>query len=179
MKIVKYITYFVFGIFGLILIVALFVPNDVHYEKSVTIDKPIDIVWKHTNNLKVLEEWNPMKEYDAGLQKSYVGKDGVVGSKSFWESNHIKIGKGSEVITVIEAPKLIMTEREITKPYKMKSQHFVKLRADGSKTIVTLGFDSHVPYPSNITNLFVDIDASIGKDYEAGLKRLKQICEQK
>jgi len=178
MKTVKIIRYSIFGLIGIVLIASLFISNDIHYEKTITINKPIEQVWQFTNSLSGLEKWDPLTKYDTIVKKSIIGKDGVVGARSIWDSEHNKIGKGVATIIKIESPTLFITEVNLEKPYKSKVKNYIKLVAEGDKTLVTWGFDTEIPYPSNITKLLMNLEESVGEDYQAGLTKLKNICEK-
>ncbi|MEJ0104558.1 MAG: hypothetical protein WDO19_19240 [Bacteroidota bacterium] len=47
----------------------------------------------------------------------------------------------------------------------------------GTGTKVTWGFDTRYPYPMNVMLLFINMDELIGKDYNAGLDKLKRLSE--
>ena len=178
MKTVRYLLYIVFGFLAFILIIALFVTKDFNFEKSVTINKPIEQVWQHTNSLSALDKWSPWYAYDQNIRKQIYGKDGTVGAKETWESDVESVGKGKQTITKIEAPTLFATKLEFIKPYKNKIDGFVKLKSEGEKTIVSWGVKSKLPYPYNIMNILVNAENTIGKDFASGLNKLKAICEK-
>ena len=178
MKTVKYLLYLIFGFLAIILIIAFFVSKDFHFEKSVTINKPIEQVWQHTNSLSALDKWSPWAAYDQNVKKQILGKDGTVGAKATWDSEVEKVGKGSQTITKIEVPTLLATKLVFIKPYENEVDGFVKLKSDGQKTIVSWGIDSKMPYPYNIMNLILDTEENIGKDFTSGLNKLKIICEK-
>jgi len=177
MKILKGVGIGLFAIIALLLIVALFVSNDFHYEQSITINKPIDHVWEHTNSLTDLDQWSPWMDYDPNMKKELTGTDGTVGAKSSWESDNEKVGKGSQTITKIEAPTFFGTDLKFFTPYESEAQGFIKLKPKGTGTVVTWGFDSEMPYPFNLMKLTMDIEEAIGKDFKFGLSKLKTLCE--
>lgn len=177
MKILKRIGLGILAIIAILLIVALFVPNDFNYEKSITINKPIEQVWENTNSLTDLDKWSPWMEYDPNMKKELTGIDGTVGAKSSWESENEHVGKGSQTITKIEAPTLFATELKFYKPYESEAQGFVKLKSEGNKTIVTWGFESDIPYPFNLMKLTMNMEEAMGKDFNFGLSKLKKLCE--
>ncbi|MET7029923.1 SRPBCC family protein [Sediminicola luteus] len=177
MRIVKKIGIGLLVIIGLLLIVALFVSNDFHYEKSITINKPIEEVWENTKSLKAIDTWSPWMEYDPNMKKELSGTDGTIGAKVTWESDHEKVGKGSQTITKIDKPNLFATDLKFYTPYESEAKGFIELKPEGNNTIVTWGFDSEMPYPFNLMQLFMDIEEAIGEDFDLGLTKLKQLSE--
>ena len=161
-----------------LLVAALFVSNDFHYEQSITINKPINQVWENTNSLADLAEWSPCADYDPNIKVEFAGIDGTVGAKTTWESPNKKVGKGSQTITKIDAPKLFLTDLKFYTPYESEAEGFVKLTPEGENTIVTWGFDSEMPYPFNLMKLTMNIDEAIGKNFKVGLNKLKVLCEK-
>ncbi len=93
MKIVKIIGIGLLILIAVPLIIALFVSNDMNYEKSINIDAPIEVVWENVNSLSDLDKWSPWNEYDPNMQKKISGTDGTVGAKQEWESDVDKVGK--------------------------------------------------------------------------------------
>lgn len=177
MKILKYVGIGLLAIVAILLIAALFISKDFHYEKSITINKPIEQVWEYTNSLADLDQWSPWMQYDPNMKKELSGTDGTVGAKSSWESNNEKVGKGSQTITHIVEPTLFETDLKFYTPYESEAKGYVKLKQEGENTVVTWGFDSEMPYPFNLMKLTMNMEEAVGKDFEIGLSKLKKLCE--
>lgn len=178
MKILKTVglTFLFIIIFSLI--VALFVSNEIVYEKSKTISSPIDSVWENVNSLADLDKWSPWNDYDPNMKKEMTGIDGTVGAKQSWDSDNENVGKGSQAIAKIEAPNLFKTDLKFYTPYESEAEGYIKLVANGSRTTVTWGFKSEMPYPFNLMKLFMDMEEAMDKDWNKGLSKLKYICEK-
>jgi hypothetical protein len=177
MKILKKIGLIILALIAIVLIAALFVSKELNYEKTITINKPIDYVWEYTNSLEDLDEWSPWMTYDPNMKKELTGVDGTVGAMSAWESDHKNVGKGSQTITKIEAPTLFATDLKFYTPYESEAKAYVSLKSEGDITSVTWGFKSEMPYPFNIMKLTMNMEEAIGKDFELGLSKLKNLCE--
>lgn len=177
MKILKYLGFGLLGIIVLILVVALFVPKDVVYEKSISIDAPIETVWENTNSLADMDKWNPWDEKDLTMVKDFSGVDGTIGAKQSWDSEVKEVGKGQQTITRIEAPSLFETELIFYTPYESEAKGYVKLEVEGEGTKATWGFQSEMPYPINIMSLFTNMEDMMGEDWNKGLTKLKTLSE--
>lgn len=177
MKILKNLLKVVVGLILLALIVAIFIDGDMSFEKSVSIDAPIEKVWEHTNTLDGMDSWSPWvhKDPDAKAQKS--GTDGTVGAESCWDSQNKEVGKGCQKITKIEAPNLMETAMTFERPNESEAVGYVKLKEANGGTEVTWGFQSEIPYPFRIMKLFMNLDEAIGDDFDWGLNKLKELSE--
>lgn len=177
MKALKKIGVGLLAVIVILLVVALFVPREFNYEKSITINKPIEQVWEHTNSLADLDKWSPWNDYDPNMKKELKGVDGTVGAVASWDSDNENVGKGTQTISKIEKLTLFETDLKFYAPYESEAKGFVKLKAMGDKTVVTWGFESEMPYPFNLMALFMNMEEAIGKDFTAGLNKLKNLCE--
>jgi hypothetical protein len=175
MKALKLIGIGLLVVVAILLIIALFVQKDFAYEKSITINAPIDSVWQNTNSLTGLDKWSPWNDHDPNMKKEMEGADGTIGAKQSWESEII--GSGNQIISKIEKPTLFETELNFTKPYESHGKAFVKLIAYGSDTKATWGMTGNMPYPFNIMNLFTDMEKNLGKDWENAMNKLKNLSE--
>lgn len=163
---------------ALALVIALFVPNELVYEKSITINAPIETVWENVNSLETLDAWSPWNDKDPNMTKTMSGVDGTIGARQTWESDVEDVGRGYQEITLIEAPFFIETGLKFYDPYESEAIGYVKLIEEGENEIIaTWGFKSEIPYPFNLTSLFMNLDDMMGDDWNRGLERLKFLCE--
>lgn len=162
-------------IVGLILFIALFVPKEFAYEKSITINAPIDSVWANANSLAAIDKWSPWNDHEPNMKKEMSGTDGTIGAKQSWAGEIV--GKGSQTITRIEKPTLFETELVFIEPQESHGKGFVKLNTEGNGTKATWGMTGTMPYPFNIMILFMNMEKSMGKDWDRGLGRLKKLSE--
>jgi len=176
MKALKYFAISLGVLVVLLLIVALFVPKDFNYKKTVTINAPIDTVWVNVNSLSALDKWSPWNDHDPVMKKELKGMDGNVGAVQNWESNIV--GSGSQTIAVVEKPTLFETELNFYKPYKSHGKAYIKLVSQGNATKATWGMTGNMPYPMNIMTLFMNMDKNMGKDWNHGLSKLKKLSEK-
>ncbi len=177
MKLSKYIGIILGTLVGLVLIVALFVPKEFKYEKSIVIKASIEKVWGNINSLSALDRWNPWNDRDPNMKKETIGMDSTVGAMQSWESKIV--GSGSQTIETIEKPTFLETKLDFYKPHKSHGKAYVKLTANGNQTKATWGMTGRIPYPINIMILFMDMEKNMGKDWDNGLSKLKKISESK
>lgn len=161
---------------ALVLVVALFVPKQFVYEKTIVVNAPIDSVWKNAGTLSALDKWSPWNDHDPKMKKEMSGTDGEVGAKQSWESDIV--GSGSQTIANVQKPSLFETNLDFTKPHESHGKAYVKLLADGAQTKATWGMTGSMPYPMNVMILFMNMEKSMGKDWDRGLSRLKKLSEK-
>ena len=178
MSILKKIGIALLFILAIPLIAALFISKDVNYEKSISINAPIEVVWENVNSLSAMDKWSPWNDYDPNMKKELTGIDGEIGATQSWESPVEEVGKGSQTISKIEPPFLIETDLKFYVPYESEAKGYVKLATENGETKVTWGFKSEMPYPFNVTKLFMNMEEMMDKDWNNGLTKLKNICEK-
>ncbi|MEI7504653.1 MAG: SRPBCC family protein [Paludibacter sp.] len=176
MKTIKRIGIALLAIIVIILFVALFVPVELNYEKSISIKAPIDSVWVKVNSLSALDKWSPWNDHDANMKKSWTGVDGTIGAVQSWESEIV--GNGSQTISKIEKPSLFQTKLDFITPHESHGIAYVKLVSEGTTTKATWGMTSKMPYPINIMILFMNMEKTLGKDWDNGLSKLKKLSEK-
>lgn len=176
MKILKYLGLGIVAMLIIVLVVALFVPKTFEYEKSISINAPIDSVWLRTNSLAALDKWSPWNDHDPKMKKEMAGEDGTVGAKQSWES--AIVGCGSQTIEAVQKPILLETKLDFLKPHESHGKAYVKLVADGAGTKVTWGMTGSMPYPFNVMILFMNMEKAMGKDWDNGLSKLKSLSEK-
>lgn len=177
MKALKIIGLILLIIIGLPLVIALFVSNDFSYEDQVSINAPIQKVWDQTNTLQKMDNWSPWGKKDPDLNQSFTGADGSVGSQNCWDSQHPEVGAGCQTITKVNAPYLLETRLDFTRPQESQGDGYVKLEESNGTTIVTWGIKSEFDYPMNILNLLMSAEDAMGPSFKEGLGKLKELSE--
>jgi len=170
----------IIGIIVLILILAVAVltfvaPTDFKLERSVEINAQKETVHKHLLYFEKSNKWSPWAELDPDQKTWLEGEDGSIGATFFWEGNE-DVGKGKQELIAFTDDK-IETIVTFIEPFESVANGYFLLNETDDKTTVTWGFDSKMPRPFNIFGLFMDISESVGKDYEKGLAKLKEIVE--
>lgn len=177
MKALKIIIILVVVLIGGVLISALFVDKDFSHEESVTVNAPVMEVWNSTNTLKKMDAWSPWTKKDPEIKQTFDGQAGSVGAKNCWDSQHEEVGAGCQTITKVEAPYLLESHLDFTRPYESEGDTYLKLEEVDGGTKVTWGMKSEMAYPMNIMNLFMSAEEAMGASFQEGLNSLKDIAE--
>ncbi|MFP3591300.1 SRPBCC family protein [Chryseobacterium sp. SIMBA_038] len=179
MKILKGIAIVLASILIFWLILAAFISGDCNYEKSISINAPVEKVWQNTNTLKSMDQWSPWNHLDPNMKKDWTGVTGQPGEKVCWDSKKDEAGKGcQEVKKVDAAKKRIDTDIKFLTPYESEAHAYVTVVPEGNGSKATWGFTSKIPYPFTVMKMFMNMEDAIGKDYQKGLSRLKEMSEK-
>jgi hypothetical protein len=161
----------------IILVAGLFISSKIHFEKSIVINAPKEEVWKNISTFSNFEKWDPWSIKDPKIKKIISGTDGTPGATYSWEGND-DVGSGSQTFIEIAPFDHININLEFKEPFKKKAVLKYTLLPGGTSTKVTWSFDTEFSYPWNaVSNLFMDLDKRIDKDFSAGLSNLKKLCE--
>jgi hypothetical protein len=180
MKVIKRILLAILSIVILGLVVALFLPNEYHVEREVTINKPKDSVFNYVKYLKNQDNYSVWNKLDPVMKKTFTGTDGTVGAIAGWESKDKNVGKGEQEIKKIIPGERLEFELRFKIPFESTDMAYMATEAiSPTQTKVKWGFDGQSPYPMNLMLAFMNMDEMLGEQLETGLQNLKIIQEGK
>jgi hypothetical protein len=176
MKILKIIVFGIVGIIVLLLLIALFIPNDYTVSVSTTINQPKKVVFDYVKMVKNQENYSIWVMQDPNVKMTYEGVDGNVGFKATWDSKDDNVGAGSQQIMAISEDR-IDVDLHFERPMKGDDKASTLLEAvSDNQTKVTAEFYGYSPYPMNLMTF---IGERIIKDAETqNLANLKKILEK-
>jgi uncharacterized protein YndB with AHSA1/START domain len=165
---------------GALVVLVFAVDPNFKVEREIEINKPRAEVFSYVKELKNQAEWGPWIKRDPNIKLTDTGTDGEVGYVSKWDSASEEVGTGEQEIVKIVDGEQIDTKLRFKKPFESEADAFLILSDSGSdKTKVKWGFNGSMPRPMNLMLLFMDMDKEVGKDFDEGLKNLKEILEKK
>jgi uncharacterized protein YndB with AHSA1/START domain len=166
------------AIVAIFLIIAAFVPKDYSVVRSVEINQPKAEVFNYIKYLENQDHFSKWANMDPDMKKTFKGTDGSVGFVSRWESEDENVGVGEQEIMKIEEGERIDYELRFEKPWESVSPAYMSVEATANgNTKVNWAFEGHMPYPSNMMLLFMDMEEILGNDLQEGLNNLKKILE--
>lgn len=174
MKILKIILWVVLGIIGVFLLVAVFLPSEYSVERSITIEKPAELVFSRVADFNYYNKWNPWSRTDPGIKTAVSGEPAKPGSK--WEWDGELVGKGSmEILSLVEG-KSILSKLTFFEPQQGEASDKWTFKPEGNGTEATWQLTGKAEYP--VGRYFgLMMDNLLGNDFENGLKSLKELCE--
>lgn len=159
-----------------ILIYASTKPDIFRVERSISIKASPEKIFPLINDFHSWQAWTPYNK-DPAMKKIYSGSDSGKGARYAWEGNK-DVGVGDIAISESTPPNKLVFDLHMIKPFEARNVAEINLNATGDSTTVTWSLvDKHNLMLKTIS-LFINLDNTIGKDFEAGLANLKAIAEQ-
>lgn len=153
-------------------------PDTFRIARSASIKAPPEKIFPMINDLQAMKGWSPYEKKDPAMQRSFSGPAAGVGAKYAWAGDQ-NIGEGRmEIIESVPHSK-IGIRLEFLKP--MEATHLAEFTlqpAGDGTTTVTWAMGGHLKYLFKVAHLFMNVDAMVGKDFEAGLADLKAMTEK-
>jgi ribosome-associated toxin RatA of RatAB toxin-antitoxin module len=172
MRVLKIAVLVILALSVLVFGIGAFLSKDFRVERSITIDAAPEVVFDQVNSLKKWNTWSPWLARDPSIQNTYSGPDSGVGATVKWTSE--KSGNGTQTITKSERPTRIETSLDFGEMGQPESDWTFEPSGVGTK--VTWGLTGTMTGP--LGGYFaIMMDGWVGKDYEDGLARLKQVIE--
>lgn len=174
MKFLKWLGIGVLIIIALFLIIPLFLPSNFHVERSVIIEKPVDVVFQTATDMNQRAKWDPWIEMEPDAEMKIIMKPGIIGSGYSWHGKII--GEGKITIKKFVPNELIQSEIEFISPRSSKSDIIWKFKDTRKGTKVTWAFEGVLSYPvEKWMGLFME--RMMSAPFEKGLNNFKSLVE--
>jgi uncharacterized protein YndB with AHSA1/START domain len=122
-------------------------------------------------------KWSPWEKMDLTMQKTFSGAESGVGTIYEWEGNK-KVGKGRmEILESVPFEKVVI-KLDFFAPFEAHNTAQFTLLPQGDTTEITWEMFGPSPLISKLMGTFFNMDALIGKDFEAGLAAMKVDAEK-
>lgn len=158
-----------------VLILAATRPDTFRVQRAATINAPPERVFALINDFSRWSAWSPWERKDPAMKRSFGAIHGK-GATYAWEGNH-EVGQGSMEIAESVPPSRVAIRLDFVKPFEAHNLVEFTLEPRGDATAVSWSMQGHTPYFAKIIHLFFDMDRMVGRDFEAGLARLKAAAE--
>ncbi|CDX52611.1 conserved exported hypothetical protein [Mesorhizobium plurifarium] len=164
-------------IIAAVLVYAATRPNDFVVTRSASINAPAETIFPLINDFRRWPEWSPFEKLDPGMQRTLSGADSGKGAAYAWEGSS-KAGKGRMEITSSVPPSQVALKLDFEKPFRANNTVDFTLSPSGEGTTVTWAMRGARPFMAKLMGLFMNFDALIGRDFEAGLDNLRRATER-
>jgi hypothetical protein len=173
MKYLKIFGLIVTSIIVLFLIVAIFMPSGLKIERSININKPINLVFEQAADLNKFNKWNSWVEMEPTAYLPVKGAAGL-GQISEWSGD--TIGNGSLTNVKVVQNKYIEQDLKFIKPWEFSSKIYFKFSENNGVTTVTWVMKGNLSYPIERI-MKVKMETELSKSFNKGLANLKKLCE--
>ncbi len=163
-------------------VAALFVyaatrPGTLEVQRAARITAPPDKLFALVNDFSRWPAWSPYEKKDPAMKRTLSGPPSGKGAAYAWDGNK-DVGKGRMQIADTAPPGRVTIDLDFEKPFAGRNVVVFTFETKGDATAVTWAMSGRSPFIAKLIGIFVDMDAMIGKDFEAGLANLKAIAEK-
>lgn len=175
MKVLKYILWGLLTVVALVIVIGLFLPRQIHVERSRVIDAPANLIFDQINSLKKWSAWSPWHRIDPNMKINYFGPESGHGAGYTWSSNNDSVGNGKMVIAISEPGRRISTSMEFMENHPSSINFLFTPEKNGTKVTWTL--DSDMGMNPFMRWMGLMMDKFTGPHFEAGLRNLDSLVK--
>jgi len=152
-------------------------PGTYRVERSLRVDAPPAVVFAQLDDFKAWAAWSPWEGKDPQMRKTYEGPASGVGAIYAWQGNQ-KVGEGRMTVTDSRPPADVKLRLEFIKPFAAVARtEFIVVPETPGTVSVTWSMEGTNNLIAKMFGVFMNMDAMIGNDFEAGLANLKRVAE--
>lgn len=160
---------------GFCVIVAM-QPADYTISRSATVNAPPEKVFEQVNDFHKWENWSPWAKLDPNMKTSYSGPETGQGASYSWTGNN-EVGEGKMTIAESRPNDHVKIDLQFIKPFQATNVTEFTLKPEGDKTNVTWTMSGHNNFAGKAFGLLMNMDKSIGGDFDKGLAQMKAAAE--
>lgn len=173
------------AILGIVVVVAIAAvliyastrPDTFRVERSLAMNAPPDKIFPYLTGLKRWQEWSPYEGRDPAMKRTYSGPESGKGAAYEWDGDK-NVGKGRMEVLEATAPGKVVIKLDFIKPFEGHNTAELTLQPKDGQTVVTWAMYGPSPFMSKLIGTFMNFDDMIGRDFAAGLVKLKTIVEK-
>jgi len=152
-------------------------PDTLRVQRSATIKAPPDKIFPLITDLRRWSVWSPWEKKDPAMKRTFGGADSGQGAVYAWQGNS-DVGEGRMEIVEATPPSKVAIQLDFIKPLEGHNVAEFTLKPKGDATDVTWVMYGPTPFIGKVLGVFMNMDAMIGSDFEAGLASLKAAAEK-
>ncbi|WP_298253779.1 SRPBCC family protein [Bradyrhizobium sp.] len=153
-------------------------PDSFTVQRSTVMEAPAERIFPLVNDFQQWTKWSPWEGRDPAMKRSFNGSASGKGAIYAWEGNK-NVGSGRMEILDASQPSKITIKLDFFKPFEghNTAEFTFAPERDASATNVIWVMRGPSPFISKVMQVFMNFDAMIGRDFEAGLANLKKLTE--
>ena len=152
-------------------------PDSFKVQRQASIKAPPEKVFPLINDFRSWGAWSPWEKKDPQMKRSFGPSTSGKGATYAWQGNK-DVGEGSMQIVESNAPRNLKLDLRFEKPFAARNTVDFMLQPGAEGTTVVWAMEGATPFFAKIVHLFLDMDAMVGKDFEAGLAALRDLAEK-
>jgi hypothetical protein len=162
-------------IVGFLAIVAM-QPAEYRVVRTATMAAPAKTVFDQVNDFHHWEGWSPWAKLDPNAKNTFTGPTAGNGAGFAWAGNK-QVGEGRMTVTESRPSELVKINLEFIKPFASVCTTEFAFQPQGNQTAVTWSMSGQNNFIAKAFCLFMNMDKTVGGDFEKGLAQMKAIVE--
>ncbi len=175
-KILTIVGAVVLATIAVILVYAWTRPDSFRVERSTAMNAPPEKIFP-IDGLKRWTAWSPYEGRDPAMKRAYSGAESGKGAVYEWDGND-NVGKGRMEVVDSTPPHRVVIKLDFLKPFEGHNMAELTVEPKGGQTIVTWAMYGPSTFMTKLIGTFMDMDDMIGRDFAAGLAKLKTVVEK-
>jgi hypothetical protein len=163
---------------ALVLTYAARKPNTFRIERRLLIHAGPEKLFPLINDFHRWETWSPWEKIDPDMQRTFSGASHGKRATYAWQGLG-RAGQGRMEILASLPYRKIIIQIDFIKPREALNYGEFTFDLVGNDTVLTWAMYGPCHYPHKLMCLFVNMDRTVGRDFEQGLKNLKHLAEHK
>jgi len=151
-------------------------PSTFTVQRTLTMKAAPEYVFPFVNSFYRWADWSPWNDLDPNMKRTYEGPVLGVGSVYAWAGND-RVGEGRMTLEESRKDELVRIKLEFLRPYPSVNTTTLTITPVAGGSSVTWAMEGHSDFMGKAASLFMDMDAMVGPDFEAGLARLRMLSE--
>jgi uncharacterized protein YndB with AHSA1/START domain len=160
-----------------VLVLAATKPDTLRVQRAINIKAPAENIFPLISDFHQWRNWSPYEGKDPAMKRTYGGAERGNGATYAWDGDK-NVGSGRMEILEATAPSRIIIKLDFFKPFEGHNTAEFTMLPQGDGTHVTWVMHGPANFMSRLIQVFINLDNMIGRDFEAGLAKLKTITEK-
>jgi uncharacterized protein YndB with AHSA1/START domain len=160
-----------------VLVMAMTKSSTLRVQRSININAPPERIFPLISDFHQWLHWSPYEQKDPAMKRTYEGAANGEGAVYAWNGDK-NVGSGRMEILEASAPQKIVIKLDFFTPFEGHNTAEFTMLPQGDGTHVTWLMHGPARFMTRLIQVFMNLDNMIGKDFEAGLAKLKTITEK-
>ncbi len=154
-------------------------PTEMHVERSIQIEAPVEVVFPMVDTLKSWPEWDPWSALDSDMDRVYEGPPAGKGAITRWESEDSNVGKGwIEILESVPGDRIVFDLHILQGEEDFQATGVFSFVSSADGVTVTWTDDAELEgFGMRVFGFAADF--ILGPMFEQGLANLKELSEEK
>ncbi len=150
-------------------------PDQMYIERTAMISAPPDVVFDLLDDFTSWQRWSPWRNIDPDMKTKLSGPPQGPGAVYEWSGND-EVGKGRMEIVVADPGQGVTYDITFIEPFEGQNRTEITIEPHDEGTGVSWVMRGENSFMAKVAGVFMDMDATIGADFERGLAKLDAVA---